>query len=130
MYILRNMPKICDACSNRVFSHRYCKNHQYLRLDYNVIVITPQLINKISPKLRKKTIEYSKLRIPFIQSNPLCRANLVNCTKIVTDVHHMKGRGKYLLDTTTWLPVCRNCHHRIELFPKEAKELNLSQSRL
>jgi hypothetical protein len=41
----------------------------------------------------------------------------------------MKGRGKYHLDTSTWLSVCRNCHDWIEKNPEEAKELGYSQSR-
>lgn len=125
------MPKICNVCPNFVFGGGYCKTHQYLRpRKIEVEKEKPKSINKISPALRRKTIEYNKLRIPFIQLSPLCRAKLPNCTKVTTDIHHMKGRGKYLLDTFTWLPVCRNCHHRIELFPEEAKRLNLSQSRL
>jgi hypothetical protein len=46
-----------------------------------------------------------------------------------TDVHHKKGRGKYHLDVTTWLPVCRNCHAWIELNPIDAVELGFSDSR-
>ena len=30
------------------------------------------------------------------------------------DCHHMMGRGKYYLDESTWIPVCRRCHRYIE----------------
>ena len=46
-----------------------------------------------------------------------------------TDVHHMKGRGKYHLDTTTWLAVCRNCHMWIEENTVDAIELGFSLPR-
>jgi predicted HNH restriction endonuclease len=49
---------------------------------------------------------------------------------VATDVHHKKGRGKYHLDTSTWLPVCRNCHEWIETHPEDAKELGYSETRI
>lgn len=40
-----------------------------------------------------------------------------------TEVHHMRGRGRYLLDQTTWLPVCFTCHHeKIHKHPAWARE--------
>lgn len=39
-----------------------------------------------------------------------------------TEVHHKKGRGKYLLDVSTWLAVCRSAHNYIHDNPKEAEE--------
>lgn len=36
------------------------------------------------------------------------------------DVHHRKGRGKYLLDTSTWLAVSRAAHNHIHTFTKES----------
>ena len=57
-------------------------------------------MRKVSKKLAKQQREYSK-----------------------------KGRGKYLLDTSTWLSVCRNCHNWIETHPEDAKELGFSISK-
>lgn len=39
------------------------------------------------------------------------------------DVHHMKRRGKYFLDTSSWLAVSRQAHDWIHLNPKEATEM-------
>jgi hypothetical protein len=36
------------------------------------------------------------------------------------DVHHMKRRGKYFLDTSSWLAVSRQAHDWIHSNPKEA----------
>lgn len=74
--------------------------------------------------------EYSKLRKQFLSEKPICRAKIHNCSIKATDVHHMRGRGSYHLDTTTWLPVCRNCHMWIETNPEDAKELGYSISRV
>lgn len=127
------MPKTCKqkGCSSYVFGGGYCQRHQYMRLDK--IIKPPRQrtpIKKFSDKTRKLIAKYTDLRAIFLKDHPLCQANLTSCTKIATDVHHMKGRGKFLLDVLTWLSVCRNCHHWIEEHPEEAKQLNLSQSRL
>lgn len=52
------------------------------------------------------------------------------CCYTSVDVHHKRGRGKYLLDESTWLPVCRGCHNKIETHPNWAKENGYSESRL
>jgi len=87
-------------------------------------------LNKTSKKMSKINSDYSKLRKTFLESYPMCQAKVYNCSLRSTDIHHMKGRGKYHLDTSTWLSVCRSCHDWIEKNPEEAKELNYSQSRL
>lgn len=47
-----------------------------------------------------------------------------------TDVHHMRGRGKYLLDESTWKALCRSCHSAVENHPEMAVKNGLSSSRL
>jgi hypothetical protein len=47
-----------------------------------------------------------------------------------TDVHHKKGRGKYLLDESTWLPVCREHHDKIHANPAWAFEQGYLERRL
>jgi hypothetical protein len=75
-------------------------------------------------------MNYTKLRKQQLNKYPVCQANIYNCTIKSTDIHHMQGRGKYYLDISTWLCVCRNCHVWITEHPEDAKELNLSKSRL
>ena len=81
---------------------------------------------------KKKALDraYSSLRKTFLQNNPLCQCKGKDCTRIATEVHHMRGRGEYYLALDTWLAVCRFCHNWIENNPKEAKKLNFSMSRL
>jgi len=80
--------------------------------------------------MSKINSEYSKLRKTYLDEHPMCEANICNCTLKSTDIHHKKGRGKYHLDISTWLSVCRNCHIWITNNKKEAVELGLSISRL
>jgi len=126
------MPKICNVCSNPVFGGGYCKSHQYLRQDKKApkpVTHTP--ISRMSKKLRNNTQQYNFQRGKYLVLNPLCKARIsINCSRQANDIHHIKGRGIYLLREDTWLPVCRTCHYWIEMHPKEAKELNFSQSRL
>lgn len=126
------MPKICNACTNPVFGGGYCKPHQYLRQDKKAPKPSPiRPLIRMSKKLRNQTQQYNFQRGKYLALNPLCKAKVViYCKGISSDIHHMKGRGIYLLKEDTWLPVCRNCHHWIEMHPEEAKELNFSQSRL
>lgn len=74
--------------------------------------------------------EYGKKRTAFLAMYPFCQARLQSCTQTATDVHHKAGRGENHNDISTWLAVCRSCHTWIELHPEEAKELNLSKTRL
>ena len=86
-------------------------------------------LNKSSQKMNKINSEYSKLRKKHLEQFPMCQAKIYKCTLKSTDIHHMKGRGKYHLDTSTWLSVCRSCHDWIEKNPEDAKELGYSQKR-
>ena len=83
-----------------------------------------------SNKMARLNSEYSKLRKKWLPDHEMCQAKVNRCTLKSTDIHHMKGRGKYLLDTNTWLSVCRNCHTWIELNPEDSKELGISISKI
>lgn len=66
-----------------------------------------------------------------MKDGDLCEARLEGCSGVAKEIHHRRGRvGKNLLDTGTWLRVCRNCHAWIEAHPEASKELGLSESRL
>lgn len=80
--------------------------------------------------MSKVNSAYSQERKKYLSNNPMCHAKIYNCTNHATEVHHKKGRGKYHLDTSTWLPVCRNCHDWIENNPEDAKELGYSETRI
>jgi hypothetical protein len=122
--------KNCDGCntSQRIWKadarKKYCKNCW--------VKIEPyKTINKVSVKLKKELSEYYDKREDFFKEKPVCEANIPDCcSKKSSDVHHMKGRGENLLNTSTWISVCRYCHQFIELNPLVAKDLGYSISRL
>ena len=78
----------------------------------------------MSKKRAKLQPKYLKLRNIYLQANPDCEVKLKGCTGQSEDIHHSKGRGKNLLDVTTFIAVCRNCHDYIHFkMPKqEARE--------
>ena len=113
---------------------KYCKDCWYS----DQTLKTPSNKRPIKPKSDKKDILdvlYSKMRKEFLSEpqNSTCKAKLPGCMgqfKENLTVHHTKGRGLYYLDKTTWIPLCLSCHEWVETHPKEAREMNLSQSKL
>lgn len=88
-------------------------------------------VKPVSDKRKELNKEYFALVEQFKKDNPECKAKVNGyCTKYTDDPHHRRGRGKYLLDTSTWLACCRSCHTYIENHPEEAKEKGWSESRL
>lgn len=47
----------------------------------------------------------------------------LQCLHNTQDVHHKAGRGRYLNDTSTWMPICRRCHQWVHENPHIAEEL-------
>jgi len=111
--------KLCAGCNQMKHiwksqgKDKYCKECWYS-------IEKPKSIAPVSKKMRETIDQYSKIRTAYLQG----------CTGVATDVHHKAGRGENHLKMSTWLPVCRTCHTWIELHPKEAKELGLSETRL
>lgn len=113
---------------------KYCKNCWHSQ----EVIKTPSSKRPIKPKSDKKDVLdvlYSKMRKEFLNEpkNSTCRAKLPGCMgqfKENLTVHHTKGRGLYYLDKSTWIPLCLSCHEWVETHPKEAREINLSQSKL
>lgn len=103
-------------------------------------------IRRVSLKRGKVNRQYMKLREEYLKEHPLCEWYLsyhgVKPDEIVngcwytnlgfdmkylpiptaTEIHHRKGRGRYLLDTSTWLAVSQAGHRYIHDHPKESYE--------
>lgn len=127
-------PKKCSSCGDlktiwkNYLGEKYCKDCWYKKAPLNF----PRASTIKTKSSSKDVLDglYSKLRKEFLTQFPYCQARLANCTANSTDVHHMKGRGAFYLDKSTWLSVCRTCHNWIELNPIQAKEMGFSKSRL
>lgn len=77
-------------------------------------------LSPMSPKRKKESVEYSKLRKEFLESNPQCQVR--GCSRRSRDVHHKEKRGANYLKVDTWMAVCRQCHDKIELNKSWARE--------
>ena len=76
-------------------------------------------LRRVSKRRSKEMKEYGILRKEFLERLPICEV----CMKAKsTDIHHKAGRGKYYLDTESWLSTCRSCHDKIHREPKWARE--------
>lgn len=103
-------------------------------------------LNPVSKKRIKINKEYSRLRAEFLKAHPWCQFwlaetspegplseeyaiennglfvldSIPNQCPRSTDIHHKKHRGRYLLDTSTWMAVSRHAHDYIHSHPAEA----------
>lgn len=88
-------------------------------------------VKKVSTKHKADIQAYGERVKVWKLENPKCKANCNEyCTKETDDCQHLRGRGKYLMDESTWLPVCRSCHTYIGDHSKEAYEKGWALSRL
>ena len=107
---------------------------------------TRKPLRRVSPKRTRINERYLELRSRFLQLHPYCQIWLSengykesdvqdgmvvggsSCTKFFIEVpeseeiHHIKFRGKYFLDTSTWLAVCPGLHRKIHANPAWAYE--------
>lgn len=119
--------KQCKECGNTsaLWSSKYkCCKVCYFRNHKHYVM------PKVAKKQKQNLTMYSKVRKEYLASHETCEASLAGCTHTATDIHHKKGRGIYLNDSSTFLAVCRNCHNYIELHPDFAKQKGYSLSRL
>ena len=125
--------KLCkfNGCLNRSILD-YCKReHDHLNPKKEKLKKARVPVNKVSDKERVRQQQYRKARIAFLKQIPYCEVRAEGCTHQATEVHHKAGRiGENLLDVSTWLSTCHNCHEKIEQQPKWAKENGFSISRL
>lgn len=111
-------------------------------------------IRKVSTKRAKLNREYTKLKAEFLKLHPYCqyflRENELDEDRVfgnggyasiwkwdgkrtqvplAVDIHHVKGRGKYLLDTSTWMAVSREGHRHIHDYVADSYAMGYMQPR-
>jgi hypothetical protein len=117
--------RYCQSCWNRI-KPTSPNSHGNSTLSRQT---TP--IPKQSPRRVKEEAIYKPMRLVFLRQHPVCKMNITGmCTVKATDIQHTKGRGKYFLDLTTWIPACRTCHSYADTHPEEAIENGWAQLRL
>ena len=71
-------------------------------------------IARRSNKMAARIQAYNRQRLVFLEKYPICEC----CkSKAAVQVHHRKGRGKYLLDESTWTAICAACHTFVHAHP-------------
>lgn len=82
-------------------------------------------IKQCSDKHIERTKKYQKIRENLLEEFPICKVCNINPS---TEVHHAKGRGKYLFEYL--IPICRACHNWCHQNVKEAEEKGFIISRI
>lgn len=121
------MPKICavDGCDHRVWGKGYCARHQHLRTDKK-----PKKRKPYSDKRQQLNRLYDAEARQYRKEYPECAINSPNCTGKTQGVHHVKGRGKHLMDKQFWKPACNPCNVYVEDHHEWAVENGHKKSRL
>lgn len=68
-------------------------------------------LRKVSARHASELAEYSRLRAAFLEEHPRCA---VFPERRATEIHHTRGRGRFLNDVSTWMAVSRAGHEKIE----------------
>jgi hypothetical protein len=124
--------KYCDGCKSEQYIWKNHEGNKYCKSCWLRKNTTPLSRKPDSLKQSAKNQLYAILRKKFFEDpqNHACKAHLPGCEVKACDVHHKRGRGEYLNDISTWIPLCRNCHIFCENNPEVAKELGFSEDRL
>lgn len=107
---------------------RYCQNcwnkkKPQVPLKQTPLPKTQKPIAKESDKRKKEHALYSVMRLQYLKDHPNCFMVIAGiCTGAATEIQHLKGRGIYYLDMTTWGGACHCCHKYATDHPEEAIE--------
>lgn len=119
--------------SKNICTDKTCRNYQrYCRSHINFSIPEKKEIEKVSEKRKELDKQYKKVRKQYLTAHPFCEAKIEGvCTKVSTDIHHMKGKAteQEYLDSNLFLAVCRQCHDVITKNSRWAIDNGLSVSR-
>ena len=118
--LYKSSPPLCKQCAMR---YNATQGKKVSHIASNEVI---KHISKVSTKQAKINSIYSILRKQYLKDKSECGV----CGDMATTIHHVRGRGKYMLDTSEWLQCCMPCHEKIEREPLWAKEKGYSKDRL
>lgn len=120
--------KVCSGCGELTFIWSKGRCKRCTALDTPPAKKKKSYLKPISDKQAERLKEYREVRDEFLKLNPTC---LFKGCKGKAEVHHSRGRvGDNLTDVSTFRNLCRKHHMWVEVHPKEAKELGLTETRL
>lgn len=128
------MPKtvICKHCNKEGHYQTFCPSKPRKAIEKSQSLgkdrksVKSAKIKPVSDKQKQRLVKYHKLRLEYLNAHSKCEANLENCTKFSTEIHHKASRdGDNLFKH--FCAVCRNCHTFIhdKLSLEEGIELGL-----
>lgn len=80
-------------------------------------------LRRVSEKRRQINEAYFPAVMAWKLKNPFCK--FPGCTHTTDDAHHARKRGRYLMDMSTWIPLCRHHHTYVHDHPAEARAIGL-----
>jgi len=128
--------KKCSGCHNDKFlwsSHPPKCKECHNKAKYSGKEEKPKVkkIPQFSDKMLNQLAAYRRKRKKYLIEHPECEAKISSlCCGKSDQIHHQKGRQKYLADERYFLAVDFPCHRWIEENPEKAKELGFSLDRL
>lgn len=95
-------------------------------------------LKRVSDKHGKKLREYFRVRLDYLAKHAACEAGPVilraklpeyysvpRCAVWATEIHHIAGRGKNLVNTDTFCATCPDCHRWVHVHGQKARQLGL-----
>lgn len=87
-------------------------------------------LRRRSKRTEARDRRYTRERLEFLAERPLCQIGWDDgCTGAATSVHHRRGRGRFMLDRSTWVACCHPCHMAAHANPVEAYRRGVSVHR-
>ena len=67
-------------------------------------------LKNLSGSRKAKNADYEKAKAEYFEEkNYQCEI----CNQAASDLHHKKGRGKFLCEKSTFMALCRLCHSQV-----------------
>jgi hypothetical protein len=77
------------------------------------VTVTVKQMNKIRPISQKMATAlkiYSVLAKDYLRDHPKCECGRLGCNRASEEIHHTKGRGKFLCAVDSFKALSRICH--------------------
>lgn len=74
-------------------------------------------LRKVSKKQSKRLTEYAKVKADYMKDHLVCEM----CGDRSRQLHHKRGRGRYLCDPFFFAALCAWCHNKIHENPNWAR---------
>lgn len=123
----------------KIISKKKCPNHPDRPLwskglcyqchlkEYGMVRLNKTPLKPMSERQKNILSIYRMMRRKYLREHMFCEIQLEGCTKFAEEIHHTAKKHTLAtwLDKEKFMATCRNCHHKVEMSPKLAKELGI-----